>query len=208
MPKLYPHQEIEFESPRDIETWSRDLGVSAHELLTAINAVGPSLQDVQAYLATTREPMGAYVDRMRSRLDEIEVHVQQLSEERKNIVAFLEGFAQLQRSQRQGRNGLTFAISLGGVEPMPPDYGRGLEELTFRNINRHAGSSGSSSPVLDVVFQLLSDGKRRTVHEILSFLDIRGIPLKGANPPGFLSTLLSRDPRFDASRRDGWGVTT
>lgn len=201
------NQMIEFDSPRDVEDWSARFGVSGHELVRAVRAVGPAFADVEAYLRSAREPMGAYVDRMRSRLDEIEIQFQQLSEERKSIVAFLEGFAQLQRTQPLPSAVFAVPISSGDEpEATQSEYQKNFEEMAFRNVVRSAFQNGSAAPVLDVVYRLLSDQKRRTVHEILSFLEVRGVPLKGANSPGYLSTLLSRDPRFDANRRDGWGL--
>jgi hypothetical protein len=148
------------------------------------------------------------VDRMRSRLDEIENQFQQLTEERKKIVAFLEGFAQLQRGQRPTSAG----IATGGVSSDQPEsplqeFSSAIEEMAFRHAGRAGIQQGAPAPVLNIIYQLLSDGRRRTVHEILSFLEVRGVPLKGAaNAPGYLSTMLSRDPRFDANRRDGWGL--
>lgn len=209
MSVTYRHQKIEIETPGHAQAWANELGVSVHELLTAVNAVGASLEEVKAYLAASREPMGAYVDKMRSRLDEIEMQFQQLSEERRSIVAFLEGFAQVQRTYRQGGSGtngmLTISLS-ENLEALSADHRKHFEELAFANVNRPP-SLGSSVTVVEVVYRLLSDGKRRSLQEILSFLEVRGVPLKGANPAGFLSTLLSRDRRFDANRRDGWGLT-
>jgi len=209
MSVTYRPQKIEIETPGHAQAWAAELGVSVRELLTAVNAVGTSLEEVKAYLSASQEPMGAYVDKMRSRLDEIEVQFQQLSDERRSIVAFLEGFAQVQRTYRQGGPGssgmLTISLS-EKLEALPPDHRKHFEELAFPNANRHA-ALGSSVAVVEVVYRLLSDGKRRSLQEILSFLEVRGVPLKGANPAGFLSTLLSRDHRFDANRRDGWGLT-
>jgi len=206
MPVTYRQQQIEIQTPADAEAWASQFGVSVNDLISAVSAVGTSLEDLRAYLRSAQEPMGAFVDRMRSRMDEIEIQFEKLTEERRSIVAFLEGFAQLQRTQQQSGRALALAFSTGGQPELPPFEDRGFfEDLTF-GASRQAVSSGSSASVLDVVFQLLWDGKRRTVHDILSFLEIRGVPIKAANPAGFLSTLLSRDPRFDASRRDGWGV--
>lgn len=182
------------------------LGVSSQELASAIGAVGTDLDEVTAYLASAREPMGAYVNRMRARLDEIEIQFQKLADERKSIVSFLEGFAQLQRSQRQSNGELTFTVSMESGREFPDAFHQHMNELAFSEVHRHGVGGGSSALILEAVHRLLSDGKRRSIHDILSFLDVRGIPLKTANRAGFLSTLLSRDSRFDANRRDGWGI--
>lgn len=205
---IVQRQNIEINAPRDLEVWAMHLGVSSQDLASAIGAVGTDLDDVTAYLASAREPMGAYVNRMRARLDEIEIQFQKLVEERKSIVSFLEGFARLQRSQRQSNGELTFTISMEEGREFPDAYHMHLDEVGFREVHRHSGSGGSSALILETVHRLLSDGKRRSIHDILSFLEVRGIPFKTANPAGFLSTLLSRDSRFDANRRDGWGLAS
>ncbi len=207
MPVTYRQQQLEIQTPADAEAWARQFGVSVTELFTAVNAVGTSLEDLRTYLRSAQEPVGAFVERMRSRLDEIELQSRKLSEERKSIVAFLEGFAQLQRSQRQSGRAAALVISPGDeLQMSPPEYREYIDEAGARNVGGQPTPIGSSASVVETVFRLLWDGRRRTVHEILSFLEVRGIPLKAANPAGFLSTLLSRDERFDANRRDGWGI--
>jgi hypothetical protein len=209
MPVHYLNRHVELSSHQDVEEWTSRLGASYEQLIAAVNAVGPRAVDVEAYLKASQETVGDYVSRMRARLDQIEILVSQLADERKSIVGFLEGFAQLQRNSPPTLNALAFAVSLNTESDTPsPDYIKAFEELAFpsQTVTR-SGIPTGSAPVLDVVYRLLQDGRRRTVHEILAFLDVRGIPLKGNNQAGFLSTLLSRDPRFDANRRDGWGLS-
>jgi hypothetical protein len=204
---LTPH--VELSSHQDVEEWTSRLGVSYEQLIAAVNAVGHRAVDVEAYLKASQETVGDYVSRMRARLDQIEMLVGQLTDERKRIVGFLEGFAQLQRNSPPAMSAMALAVSLNTKhDAVSPDYIKSLEEINcaFQTVVRSGVPTGSA-PVLDVVYRLLQDGRRRTVHEILAFLDVRGIPLKGSNPVGFLSTLLSRDPRFDANRRDGWGLS-
>jgi hypothetical protein len=209
MPYLRRHQTVELDSPQSAEAWASHFGVSYHELSAAVSAVGPAAADVEAYLRASQETMGTYLARMRGRLDEIETLVGQLTDERRKIIGFLEGFAQLQRSQRPTLNALAVAVSAGSDPNMiDAEYFKDVEGLLgFQTTVRQAIPTGSSAPVLEAVYRLLLDGQRRTVHEILSFLEVRGVPLKGSNQAGVLSTLLSRDPRFEANRRDGWGLT-
>lgn len=206
MTVTYHARTIELETHAQAEFWANELRVSVHELFAALNAVGNGLDDVIAYLNASREPMGAFVDKMRSRLDEIETQFQSLAEERRSIVTFLEGFAQVQRNQRHHRSGeaVMLTVSLKNhASPEPADLMRRAAD-PMQSAHRSI-SPGSSVAIVEVVHRLLSDGKRRSLQEILAFLEVRGVPLKGANRAGFLSTLLSRDPRFDASRREGWG---
>ena len=209
MPVHYLNRHVELSSRQDVEEWTSRLGVSYEQLVAAVTAVGPKAGDVEAYLKASQETVGDYLSRMRARLDQIEILMGQLTDERKSIVGFLEGFAQLQRNSPPTLNALSFAVHLN-AEPdaASPDYIKAFEELAFpsQTVTR-SGIPTGSAPVLEVVYRLLQDGRRRTVHEILAFLDVRGIPLKGNNQAGFLSTLLSRDPRFDANRRDGWGLS-
>jgi hypothetical protein len=149
-----------------------------------------------------------------------------LADESKRIVGFLEGYAQLQRAKRPTLNALSMAM-LAGVQPsksspnvleVNPEYfstevlGTGhwtSEDWASERpltLNQASPTQSSSAAVLEVVYRLLQDGRRRTLQEILSFLDIRSIPLKGGNPGALLSTILSRDSRFDANRREGWGL--
>lgn len=210
MPYLSRHATVELDSPQSVDAWASHFGVSYHELVAAVSAVGSAATDVEAYLKSSQETMGAYLARMRGRLDEIETLVGQLTDERRKIIGFIEGFALLQRSQRPTLNALGVAVSFGS-DPnnmIDGEYIKGMEGLPgFQTVVRQGIPTGSSAPVLEAVYRLLLDGQRRTVHEILSFLEVRGVPLKGSNQAGVLSTLLSRDPRFDANRRDGWGLS-
>lgn len=216
---------VQLASHQDVEYWTRRLGASYEELTAAVNAVGTATVDVEAYLRASQESMGSYVARMRARLDQIEIQLEQLTDERKRVVGFLEGFAQLQRNQRPPLNALALALSATG-EPkqssteysntlryymsalgtdLKSDAGGGFG-MPHVVVHEAIPTTSSPSPVLDVVYRLLQDGRRRSIHEILSFLEVRGVPLKGSNPTALLSTMLSRDSRFDASRREGWGL--
>jgi flavin-dependent dehydrogenase len=157
--------------------------------------------------------MGAYVGQMKARLDEIEVQLEHLGEERRRIVSFLEGFAQLQRIQRDQQvharaahaGADLYAVTLTaevGATHDGRDGGHGSHVV--RHVYR--APQGSTAEIGDTVYRLLADGRRRSLQEILLFLEVRGIAAKGTNPAAFLSTLLSRDERFDPSRRDGWGL--
>lgn len=202
----YRHMRIELERQAQAEAWAQELGVSVQALLTAVNAVGNGVQDVRDYLAVFREPMGAYIDKMKARLDEIESQVQRLGEERRSIVTFLEGFAQIQRTQRATSSHealLLFSTIDDSASSQSRPRHRG-DELVAGYIDRV--QPGSSAQIVETVYQLLADGRRRSIQDILSFLEVRGVATKGANPSAFLSTLLSRDQRFDANRREGWGL--
>jgi hypothetical protein len=210
---FHHHRRIELSSQAHTEAWASEFGVSVPSLLTAINTVGNDASAVGRYLEAFREPMGAYVDTVRARLDEIEVQVEKLNEERRSIVSFLEGFAQLQRTQRnQGMHANASAASEGVYAVVVTDdaaarrdgQNHRIDDATARHIYR--GPAGSSSEILDTVHRLLADGQRRSLQEILMFLEVRGITAKGSNRAAFLSTLLSRDERFDPNRRDGWGL--
>ncbi|UPG92821.1 DUF3606 domain-containing protein [Luteibacter aegosomatissinici] len=205
--------QIEVPTEAHAEAWAAEFGVSVHSLLTAMRTVGTDAEAVGQYLAAFREPMGAYVDQMKARLDEIEVLVERLGEERRSIVSFLEGFAQLQRTQRNqrmhaaagstGADLYTLTVTAEGGSVQDRRDG-GVGSPPVRDVYR--APQGSSAEIGDTVYRLLADGRRRSLHEILSFLEVRGIAAKGANPSAFLSTLLSRDERFDPNRRDGWGL--
>lgn len=62
----------------------------------------------------------------------------------------------------------------------------------------------NKAAIAAVLLDILSDGVRRRIPELLPILAMRGLSLNAQNPENALSVLMSTDRRFEPSRRDGW----
>jgi len=60
--------------------------------------------------------------------------------------------------------------------------------------------------VTEAAYEMLKNGSRYKVSQIYAQLVLLGIKFGGANPEQMVSTLLSKDGRFSANRRLGWGL--
>lgn len=234
----HAQDQIELRDAAAIASWVEELGVPEELLREALDAVGSNVHAVRAYIAGTQSGIEGFVRDCQRRIEEIEAHIDELDDERERLSDFLEQFLQLRAQMNfvrpiaaevasQAAGGFSEALAQaasadeGGGWDALKDKPRYLPDGPLAKMlsmplpvislpSRFGdGVKGDGAKVTDAVYRLLKDGKRRKIPEILSYLQLRGITLeKSKNPAALLSTLLSKDERFIANRKAGWGLYT
>lgn len=156
-------------------------------------------------------PIAEFIRRCRQRLEVIEASVRELEAEREGLRRMVSAYGTLHglgpgpvRVTRptEGRRN-TLQVFGGGGEPEP---------VSPANIGRHtfeispATERSRNERMLSQVAILLLSGRRSTA-ELVELLERAGFPWTSSNPASLLSTLMSKDDRFESSRRLGWGLS-
>lgn len=107
-------------------------------------------------------------------------------------------------------NGLKmYLVATSAVEELASDAGvalidgQGGRRLLYVTPQR----PGVKEQVLLATVAKLEDGSSMRTAELVRMLAAQGIDVGGTNPIASLSSILSRDDRFRASRKTGWSLT-
>jgi len=156
-------------------------------------------------------PIGAFIEACKQRLGYVEGQLRSLQEERHHLVQFLGVYGQLQQSSK------TMHIQPSSIPPAPSArLGNQLETATAVRLVEEAREkrdarlrttvdNSANEQILARVAGLLSDGRKKTT-ELVALLNSIGLRLNSPNQQALLSTLMSKDERFVASRKFGWGL--
>jgi len=140
----------------------------------------------------------------------------------------MEGVDEAMRHLREEREGLMRMISayttLRSVGPSPVHVFHSEPTVLVRNVQPpsrpvpaagvgtaaigHAPSAlerSRNEQILSHVALLLLSGRRKTA-DLVEMLNRAGVQWTSSNPTSLLSTLMSKDDRFVANRRLGWGL--
>jgi hypothetical protein len=177
-----------------------------------------------------------FLSQCRERIDFIEHQIDELEEEREKLVELLSTYSELYKTSSNPflspppahlkgfKSGVIVEPAFAVPNPAPdaaqfepvsppvrrvPDASRIPPPAPLRIAQPTPPPAPMQHPLhhpVTVVHKLLKDGKRRHIRELLNYLELRGLKLNSSNPAGLLSSLLSKDDRFDASRKDGWGL--
>ncbi|QWF18701.1 hypothetical protein [Lysobacter capsici] len=148
--------------------------------------------------------MITYSKKPQELLAEIDGQVQKLRHELTTLLARREKVVQLIELS----NELGLAVDPKPPLPLPPPLpARPAPLVQFRddlgNVVPHQSVKASAS---DRVASYLSDGSREKTAALLKRLDNEGIVIRGKDRVLALSAILSKDERFEASRKLGWAL--
>jgi hypothetical protein len=159
-------------------------------------------------------PINDFIEACKKRLAELDAQMRGMQEERQNLLMFLGGYGQLQQKAKAQ------FVHVPSIPPAPaPDFAPGglseeerrekwkyaLEMFGRTSDAKAAAENSINDRILAHVAILLADGRKKT-SELVVRLNAVGLRLNSSNQQALLSTLMSKDDRFVASRKFGWGL--
>ena len=141
-------------------------------------------------------PMDDPLQLARQLIGQIDRDIAQLVDRKRKLQEFLKLGVELELDGKP--TSVPGAVYVPFVSP-PKFYGGG------------AGTpiGGSRMQVIaDACAELLADGLPERTEKLLVLLQHQGVDVGGSNPLQYLSSILSRDDRFESSRKHGWSLAT
>jgi hypothetical protein len=151
-------------------------------------------------------PIGEYMRRCQMRIEEINRSIAELTQEKDRLTQMVTAYGALRSASSSSSPKRHTIVWAHEQDESAGSTTRGRSQVLMGG-GLAAGwmERSRNERILATVATLLSDRRWKT-GDLVQMLDYLGVGLTSANPIGLLSTLMSKDGRFTASRKHGWGL--